>query len=68
MLAWNVEPVTDSPDRRLVIQLNQPQKDQFAFQVQAQTPLGAFPQTADLPAIAARKTPRGFAGYSAHRQ
>ena len=48
VLAWSVEPVTNSSDRRLVIQLNQPQKDQFSFQVQAQTPLGAFPQTADL--------------------
>ncbi|MGO8698550.1 MAG: hypothetical protein ACLQVY_12615 [Limisphaerales bacterium] len=33
VLAWSVEPLTNSPDRRLVIQLNQPQKDQFAFQV-----------------------------------
>jgi hypothetical protein len=48
VLAWSVEPVPHSSDRRLVIQLNQPQKDQFAFQVQAQTPLGAFPQTADV--------------------
>jgi hypothetical protein len=48
VLAWSVEPVAHSSERRLVIQLNQPQKDQFAFQVQAQTPLGAFPQTADL--------------------
>ncbi len=48
VLAWSVEPAPHSSDRRLVIQLNQPQKDQFAFQVQAQTPLGAFPQTADL--------------------
>ena len=48
VLAWSVEPGTNSADRRLVVQLNQPQKDQFAFQVQAQTPLGAFPQTADV--------------------
>ena len=47
VLAWNVEPVSGSADRRLVVQLNQAQKDQFALQVQMQTPLGAFPQTAD---------------------
>ena len=48
--------------RRLVIQLNQPQKDAFALQVQMQTPLGAFPQTAE----AMRLQPEGatrFAGY-----
>ena len=62
VLAWNVEPVPDSTDRRLVVQLNQPQKDTFALQVQLQTPLGAFPQTAD----AMRLQPEGatrFAGY-----
>ncbi len=48
VLASTVEPITNSTDRRLVIQLNQPQKDQFTIQVQAQTPLGAFPLTADL--------------------
>lgn len=46
VLAWNVEPVAGSTDRQLVVQLNQPQKDSFALQVQMQTPLGAFPQTA----------------------
>ena len=48
--------------RLLVIQFNQPQKDQFAVLVQMQTPLGAFPQAAD--AMQAR--PEGatrFAGY-----
>jgi hypothetical protein len=62
VLAWSVEPVTNSSDRRLVIQLNQPQKDQFAFQVQAQTPLGAFPQTADLLQLRPDNATR-FAGY-----
>jgi len=62
VLAWSVEPVTNSTDRRLVIQLNQPQKDQFAFQVQAQTPLGAFPQTADLLQLRPENATR-FAGY-----
>src|SRR5439155_11398652 len=46
VLSWNVQPVPDSADRRLVVQLNQPQKDSFALQIQLQTPLGAFPQTA----------------------
>jgi hypothetical protein len=62
VLAWNVERVEGSSDRRLVIQLNQPQKDSFAVQVQLQTPLGAFPQTTD----AIRLQPEGatrFAGY-----
>ncbi|MBN2508088.1 MAG: hypothetical protein JXQ71_15485 [Verrucomicrobia bacterium] len=45
VLSWNVEPVPNSADRRLAVQFNQPQKDKFAFQVQLQTPLGAFPQT-----------------------
>ena len=47
VLAWNVEPVTNSTDRRLVVQFNQPQKDAFSVAVQMQTPLGAFPQSAD---------------------
>jgi hypothetical protein len=62
VLAWHVEPMTNSDDRRLVIQLNQPQKDQFAFQVQAQTPLGAFPQTADILQLRPENATR-FAGY-----
>ncbi len=52
----------DSSDRRLVIQLNQPQKDQFSLQVQAQTPLGAFPQTADALQLRPENATR-FAGY-----
>jgi hypothetical protein len=47
LLAWNVEPITNSSDRRLIVQLNQAQKDQFSLQVQMQTPLGAFPQVTD---------------------
>src|SRR3569833_2144166 len=34
VLAWSVEPLTNSPDRRLVVQLIQPQKDQFSLLVQ----------------------------------
>jgi hypothetical protein len=62
VLSWNVERGENSTDRRLVVQLNQAQKDSFALQVQLQTPLGAFPQTTD----AMRLQPEGatrFAGY-----
>ena len=62
VLAWKVEDVTNSPDRRLVVQLNQPQKDQFSILVQAQTPLGAFPQTADALQLRPENATR-FAGY-----
>ena len=62
VLAWNVEPVPDSTDRRLVIQLNQPQKDEFTVLAQAQTPLDAFPQTADLLQLRPENATR-FAGY-----
>ncbi|MBI2926336.1 MAG: hypothetical protein HYY24_11620 [Verrucomicrobia bacterium] len=44
VLAWTLEPVTGAQNRRrLVVRLNQPQKDQFTLQVYAQTALGAFP-------------------------
>ena len=62
VLAWNVEPITNSAERRLVVQLNQPQKDQFTLSVQAQTPLGAFPQTADVLQLRPEAATR-FAGY-----
>ena len=62
VLAWNVEPVPNSTDRRLVVQFNQPQKDQFALQVQMQTPLGAFPQAADAMQLRPEGATR-FAGY-----
>ena len=62
VLAWNVETLPDSGDRRLVVRLNQPQKDQFALQVQMQTPLGAFPQTSDTIQLRPEGATR-FAGY-----
>src|SRR4030095_9017212 len=62
VLAWNVEPVPNSSDRRLVVRFNQPQKDQFALQVQMQTPLGAFPQSADAMQLRPEGATR-FAGY-----
>ncbi len=49
-------------DRRLVLQFNQPQKDQFSVQVQMQTPLGAFPQAADALRLRPEDATR-FAGY-----
>src|SRR3989442_15012957 len=62
VLAWNVESLPNSSDRRLVVQFNQPQKDQFAIQAQMQTPLGAFPQSADALRLAPEGATR-FAGY-----
>src|SRR5882724_12137995 len=62
VLSWSVEPVTNSSDRRLIVELNQPQKDQFSLQVQMQTPLGAFPQVADAVQLRPDAATR-FAGY-----
>jgi hypothetical protein len=62
VLAWNVERMTNSADRRLVVQLNQAQKDQFSLQVQMQTPLGAFPQVTDAMQLKPEGATR-FAGY-----
>ena len=42
MLSW-----TNVDNRELIIEFNQPQKDNFTILVQMQTPLGAFPQSAD---------------------
>jgi len=65
ILSWSVEPATDkkvSSERRLVIQLNQPQKESFALQVQLQSALGAFPQTAEVMRIQPEGATR-FAGF-----
>lgn len=62
VLAWTLEPITNSSDRRLLVQLNQPQKDRFALQVQMQTPLGAFPQAAE-PLLLRPEAATRFAGY-----
>ncbi len=62
VLAWNVEPASGQGERRLIVQLNQPQRDAFALQVQVQTPLGAFPQTADAVQLRPDGATR-FAGY-----
>ncbi len=62
VLAWAVEAVPETAERRLTVQLNQAQKDQFSFQVQLQTPLGAFPQAVDAMQVLPEGTTR-FGGY-----
>jgi hypothetical protein len=62
VLAWKVEPGADAAERRLVVQFNQPQKNQFSIHVQAQTPIGAFPQTIDALQLRPEGATR-FAGY-----
>jgi hypothetical protein len=62
VLSWNVEPVPNSTDRRLIVQFNQPQKDAFGLQVQMQTELGAFPQAVDAMQLRADGATR-FAGH-----
>ena len=62
VLAWNVVPATNSADRLLVVQFNQPQKDEFSILVQMQTPLGAFPLSAD----AMQMQPEGAMRFTGH--
>jgi hypothetical protein len=62
LLAWRVEPATSSTNRRLIVQLNEPQKTNFALQVQAQTPLGTFPQNVE----AIRLGPEGATRFAGH--
>lgn len=62
VLGWNLEPNSNPAERRLVVQLNQPQKEQFRLQFQFETPLGAFPQTAEVLQLRPDGATR-FAGY-----
>jgi hypothetical protein len=62
VLAWSLKPVAGTADRRLSIQLNQPQKDQFNVQVQMQSPLGAFPQAVE----ALNLRPEGATRFGGH--
>ena len=62
ILAWSVKPIPNAADRQLLVQFNQPQKDQFTFEVQMQTPLGAFPQATDTMQLRPEGATR-FAGY-----
>ncbi len=62
VLAFDQKPIPNSDDRLLIVKLNQPQKDHFAFQVQMQSSLGEFPQET----AAMELRPEGgtrFAGY-----
>ena len=62
VLSWIVEPVADSPERRLTVRLNQGQKDQFPVQIQTQTPLGVFPLATNAVQIRPEGATR-FGGY-----
>ena len=62
VLAWTVEPAADGKGRRLVVRLNQAQKEQFAIAVQIQSPLGAFPQSVDAVELRPESSTR-YGGY-----
>jgi hypothetical protein len=70
VLAWTLEGPgagaenanAATPDRRLVVQFNQPQKDAFTLVVQMQTELGAFPQAVE----AIRLQPEGATRWAGH--
>lgn len=62
VLAWKVEPGANAGERKLLVQFNQPQKDQFTLHVQTQTPIGAFPQAVDAMQLRPEGATR-FAGY-----
>ncbi len=47
VLSWQVGAGQGPGEKRLLVQLNEAQKDQFALQIQLQRPLGAFPLTVD---------------------
>ena len=50
VLGWKTVPSATAGEWRLIVQLNQPQQDRFALQLQMQTPFGAFPQVAQVTA------------------
>ena len=62
VLSWRVEPGANAGERKLTVQFNQPQKNLFTILVQTQTPIGAFPQTADAMQLRPEGATR-FAGY-----
>ncbi len=59
VLAWKVE---GGAERKLIVQFNQAQKNQFSLQVQTQTSIGAFPQTVEAMQLRPEGATR-FAGY-----
>jgi hypothetical protein len=62
VLAWNVEPAASDDPRRVVVRLNQAQKDTFQVVVQIQQPLGAFPLAVNPPQLRPADATR-FAGH-----
>jgi len=62
LLAWTVDPISGGTDRRLTVQFNQPQKEQFQVQIQIESPLGTFPQTVEALQIQPENATR-FGGY-----
>src|ERR1043166_6571234 len=62
VLSWKVEAVPNSTDRRLIVQLNQNQKEAFSLQVQMQSELAAFP----LAATAMQLQPEGATRFAGH--
>ena len=63
VLAWNVDPITNSTDRRLSVQLNEPQKDLFAVRAwKCRRPSARFPSAMDAMQIRPEAATR-FAGY-----
>ncbi len=62
VLAWKVTPVPNSPERRITVDFNQPQKETFALQVQMQTELGAFPQAIETIQL----RPEGATRFAGH--
>jgi hypothetical protein len=62
VLSWKVGPGQNAGESQLVVQFNQPQKGEFAIQVQTQTPIGAFPQTVDVLQLRPEAATR-FAGH-----
>ncbi len=62
VLSWALEPVAGSADRRLLLRLNQAQKEAFSVQIQMQRALGAFPQAVDAIGLQPEAATR-FAGF-----
>lgn len=62
VLAWRVETQPGESERRLIVQLNQPQKASFQLQIQAQQSLGVFPQEAQMIEIQPEAATR-FGGF-----
>lgn len=62
VLAWNLQALPGSAQRKLVVQFNQPQKERIALQIQMQTPLEQFPVAVDPMQLRPQGATR-FAGY-----